>query len=70
MHTANSDTISQLLDDDSLEVTATSRYGDTSYYLLNVAAGATDDPEGKNATSPLLNLHCRQALAHAMDRSG
>ncbi len=68
IHTANSDTISQLLEDSGLEVTATSRFGDTSYYLLNIAAGATDDPEGKNAASPLLNLHCRKALAHAMDR--
>ena len=39
MHTANSDTISQLLDDDGLEVTSTSRFGDTSYYLINVAEG-------------------------------
>jgi peptide/nickel transport system substrate-binding protein len=68
MHTANSDTISQLLDDSGLEVTATSRYGDTSYYLINVASGAEVDPEGKNAASPLLNVHCRRALAHAMDR--
>jgi peptide/nickel transport system substrate-binding protein len=68
MHTANSDTISQMIDDDSLEVTATSRYGDTSYYLINEASGADADPEGKNAASPLLNLHCRKALAHAMDR--
>ena len=29
---------------------------------------ATDDPEGKNASSPLLNLDCRKALAHAIDR--
>jgi peptide/nickel transport system substrate-binding protein len=68
IHTANSDTISQLLEDDSLEVSATSRYGDTSYYLLNVAQGPEIDPEGKNAGSPLLNVHCRRALAHAMDR--
>ncbi len=68
MHTANSDTISQLLEDDGLEVSATSRFGDTSYYLLNVASGTTDDPEGKNAASPLLNVHCRRALAHGMDR--
>ena len=68
MHTANSDTISQLLDDDSLEVSSSSLYGDTSYYLLNVAAGTTDDPDGTNAASPLLNVHCRKALAHGMDR--
>jgi len=68
MHTANSDTISQLLGDSDLEVTATSRFGDTSYYLLNEASGPDVDPEGKNANSPLLNVHCRRALAHAMDR--
>jgi peptide/nickel transport system substrate-binding protein len=68
MHTANSDTISQLLEDDGLEVTSTSRYGDTSHYLINVAEGPELDPEGVNASSPLLNVHCRRALAHAMDR--
>ncbi len=68
MHTANSDTISQMLDDGELEVSASSRFGDTSYYLLNVAEGPEVDPEGQNAESPLLNVHCRRALAHAMDR--
>ena len=68
MHTANSDAISQLLDDGGLEVTATSRYGDTSYYLLNEAEGQELDPDGANAASPLLNVHCRRALAHGMDR--
>ena len=68
MHTANSDTISQLLEDDGLEVTSTSRYGDTSHYLINVAEGPEIDPDGANASSPLLNVHCRRALAHAMDR--
>ena len=29
---------------------------------------ARADPEGKNAANPLLNVHCRRALAHAMDR--
>ena len=42
MHTANSDAISQLLDDDGLEVSSTSRFGDTSYYVINVAAGSRD----------------------------
>ena len=49
IHTANSDTISQLLEDDGLEVTSTSRYGDTSYYLINVAEGPEIDPDGVNA---------------------
>ena len=47
---------------------SSSRYGDTSYYLINVAEGPELDPEGANAASPLLNVHCRRALAHAMDR--
>jgi len=68
MHTANSDAISQLLDDGGLEVSATSRYGDTSYYLINVGQGPDIDPEGKNATNPLLNVNCRRALAAGMDR--
>jgi peptide/nickel transport system substrate-binding protein len=68
MHTANSDTISQLLEDGDLEVSSTSLYGDTSYYLINMAEGPEVDPEGANADSPLLNVHCRRALAHAMDR--
>jgi peptide/nickel transport system substrate-binding protein len=68
MHTANSDAISQMLDDDSLEVSSSSRFGDTSYYTINVAAGPELDPEGANAANPLLNVHCRRALAHAMDR--
>jgi peptide/nickel transport system substrate-binding protein len=68
MHTANSDAISQLLDDDGLEVSSTSRFGDTSYYVMNMAQGPETDPEGKNAANPLLNVHCRRALAHAIDR--
>jgi peptide/nickel transport system substrate-binding protein len=67
IHTSNADTISQFLDDDEFETIATSRYGDTSYIMLNHAAGDLD-PDGTNAASPLLNLHCRRALAHAIDR--
>jgi peptide/nickel transport system substrate-binding protein len=68
MHTANSDAVSQLLDIDGLEVASSSRYGDTSYYMINVAEGPDLDPEGKNASSAMLNVHCRRALAHAIDR--
>ena len=66
IHTSNADAISQFLEDDSLETTATSLFGDTGYIMLNVAEGDTD-PEGVNANSPLLNVHCRRALAHAID---
>jgi peptide/nickel transport system substrate-binding protein len=67
IHTSNADTISEYLDDDSFEVIATSLFGDTNYIMLNVAEGDTD-PAGANADSPLLNVHCRRALAYAMDR--
>jgi peptide/nickel transport system substrate-binding protein len=67
IHTSNADTISQFIDDDAMETIATSRYGDTSYIMLNHASGDID-PEGTNASSPLLNVHCRRALAHAIDQ--
>ena len=68
MMTSMGDTIKQAIDDGSLEINSSDRYGETQYLMLNVAAGATLDPEGKNASSPLLNLDCRKALAHAIDR--
>jgi peptide/nickel transport system substrate-binding protein len=67
IHTANADTISQFLEDDAFETISTGRAGDTSYIMLNVAEGEAD-PEGANAASPLLNVHCRRALAHAIDQ--
>jgi peptide/nickel transport system substrate-binding protein len=67
MHTANADTIDLYLGDDGFETTATSRYGDTGYIMLNVAEGDAD-PEGTNAASPLLNVNCRRALAYAIDQ--
>jgi len=67
MMTSMGDTIKQAIDDGSLEINSSDRYGETQYLMLNVAAGAAD-PEGKNASSPLLNLDCRKALAHAIDR--
>ena len=45
------------------ETIATSLFGDTNYIMFNVAEGDTD-PNGANASSPLLNVHCRRALAH------
>jgi len=66
IHTSNSDTIAEFLDDDEFETIATSLYGDTNYVMFNVAEGDID-PEGANADSPLLNVHCRRALAHATD---
>ena len=66
IHTANADAINQFLDDDAYETIASSLFGATSYILLNVAEGETD-PEGTNAASPMLNVHCRRALAYATD---
>ncbi|WP_420452122.1 ABC transporter substrate-binding protein [Ilumatobacter sp.] len=66
IHTSNSDTISEFLDDDGFEAITSSLFGDTNYTMLNVADGELD-PDGVNASSPLLNVHCRRALAHATD---
>ena len=66
IHTSNADNIKQFLEDDEFETIATSLYGDTNYMMLNVAEGEID-PNGDNAASPLLNVHCRRALAHATD---
>jgi peptide/nickel transport system substrate-binding protein len=66
IHTSNADAIKQFQDDGELEVTATSLFGDTGYIMLNVAEGETD-PDGVNAASPMLNVHCRRALAYGID---
>jgi len=66
IHTSNGDTIKQFEEDDQFETIATSLFGDTGYIMLNVAEGDTD-PQGTNAKSPLLNVHCRRALAYATD---
>jgi peptide/nickel transport system substrate-binding protein len=66
IHTSNGDSIKQFEEDDAFETIATSLFGDTGYIMLNVAEGDTD-PQGTNKTSPLLNVHCRRALAAATD---
>jgi peptide/nickel transport system substrate-binding protein len=73
MHTANAETISELQGDDSLETVVSDRFGETNYIMLNVAqgtnlmTGATMDPTGANADNPMINVHCRRALAHGID---
>ena len=67
MMTANSDTISQFLDDDAFKVDSSTKFGDTGYIMLNTAIDDAD-PEGVNAASPLLNVNCRRALALAIDQ--
>jgi peptide/nickel transport system substrate-binding protein len=67
IHSSNSDSIAQFLEDDEFETIASSLYGDTNYIMLNVAEGEAD-PDGVNAASPLLNVHCRRALAFGTDQ--
>ena len=67
MMTANADTIGDFIDDGRFDVDSSTRFGDTNYAMLNVASGDLD-PAGENASSPLLNVDCRRALAHAIDR--
>jgi peptide/nickel transport system substrate-binding protein len=66
MMTSMGDTIKSFLDDSKFEVNSSTKFGETGYFLLNLAAGPMD-PTGKNAKSPLLNLDCRKALAGAID---
>ena len=51
IHTSNADSINQFLDEDELEIIATSLYGDTGYIMLNVAEGETD-PDGRQRRQP------------------
>ena len=67
MMTSMGDTISQFLDDDQFEVNSSSHFADTGYIMMNVATGDAD-PDGKNATNPLLNVDCRRALAGSIDQ--
>jgi peptide/nickel transport system substrate-binding protein len=67
MMTSMGDTIAPFLEDESMEVNSSTKFGDTGYFLLNLAAGALD-PQGQNAASPLLNVNCRRALAGAIDQ--
>jgi peptide/nickel transport system substrate-binding protein len=73
IHTANTDTIAEFLEDDEFNTVASDEYGETGYILMNVAqgnnlmTGAPLDPEGANADNPLTTLACRKALAHAID---
>ncbi len=57
MHTSNGDTIKELRDESSIELTETSAYGETNYTLMMV-----DNPD-----SPLSDVRIRKALAYALD---
>ena len=68
IHTANADEIADFRDegDDFVRIEA-NKFGETNYFLINQADGDLD-PDGANATNPLLDLRVRTALAQAMDR--
>ncbi len=68
IHTANADEIADFRDEgDNFVRLEANKFGETNYFLINQADGDLD-PEGANASNPLLDLRVRQALAHAMDR--
>ena len=79
IHTANSDEGKKFKEEGNWALLQANAFGETSHYMINVAAGenatfaaatgkpGTMDPEGKNAKSPMLNVHCRRALAFGKD---
>ena len=81
IHTANADEIAKFESDGEYVVLQANDFGETNYILLNTAQGENPtlafvrgvdsvvmDPNSANAASPLTQLSCRRALAHALDR--
>ncbi len=81
IHTANADEIAKYEGDEDFKLLQANDFGETSYILLNVGAGENPvlafvrgldslamDPGDLNSSSPLLQLSCRRALAHATDQ--
>ncbi len=81
IHTANADEIKKYEEDGEFVLLQANDFGETSYIMLNVGAGEnptlafvrgldslTMDPGDLNSASPLLQVSCRRALAHAIDR--
>ena len=81
IHTANADEISKYQGDSDFVTLQANDFGETSYILVNVAAGTNPvlafvrgaaeplpmDPAGLNAANPMVHLSCRQAMAYAFD---
>lgn len=74
IHTSNSDEIKRFQDGEEFTVIAANDFGETNYILINHAAGTNEtlggldmDPDGTNASNPLVHLSCRKAIAHATD---
>ncbi len=81
IHTANADEIAKYESDGEFVLLQANDFGETNYILLNVGAGENPtlafvrgldglamDPGDANSSSPLLQLSCRRALAHAIDQ--
>ncbi len=80
IHTANADEVAKYEGDSDFFLIQANDFGETSYTLLNVGAGENPtlaavrgldslamDPGDLNSSSPILQLSCRRALAHAID---
>lgn len=80
MHTSSASEIAGLRQSNELELVESAAYADTSYIVLNVAAGTNStigvieqseavpmDPLGSNADNPMIHQSCRRAFAHATD---
>ncbi len=81
IHTANADEIARYEGDDEFVLLQANDFGETNYVMLNSGQGENPtlaavrgessiamDPGGLNASSPMIHLSCRKALAHALDR--
>jgi len=69
IHTANADEIADFrAEGDNFVRLEANKFGESNYFLINQADTPELDPEGANATNPLIDVRVRQALAHGMDR--
>ncbi len=69
MHTANADEIADFREEgDAFVRLEANKFGESTFYLINLADSAELDPEGVNATNPLLDVRVRRALAAGYDR--
>ena len=81
IHTANADEIAKYEGDPEFVLLQANDFGETSYILLNVGGGENPtlaavrgedslqmDAGDLNSGSPILQLSCRKALAHAIDQ--
>ncbi|MEL7158666.1 MAG: ABC transporter substrate-binding protein, partial [Actinomycetota bacterium] len=81
IHTANADEIAKYEGNADFKLLQANDFGETNYILLNVGEGENPtlaavrgldnlamDPGDLNSSSPINQLSCRRALAHAIDQ--